>query len=149
MYASVCCLLQPCRCVGDPRQLWSPWHHGKGLGALLPHWPFGEEGEQRTCRTEFCEHSRDPRCTCRVNPGVKKDRDTRITGGMGRKDTKGEAEVCAKQLGAGELIAQSASCSWSCVCPAVHGLAPACAQQHCAEGQRSRHVSRSRWMERV
>lgn len=121
-----------------------------GWGALTSlTGPFGEEGEQRTCRTEFREHGRDPRCTRRVNPGVKKDRDPRITGGMGRKGTKGEAEVCAKQLGAGELMAQSASCSWSRACPAAHGLVPACAQQHCAEGQRSRHISRNRWTERV
>uniref|UniRef100_A0A803WGV3 protein-tyrosine-phosphatase n=1 Tax=Ficedula albicollis TaxID=59894 RepID=A0A803WGV3_FICAL len=53
---------------------------------------------------------------------------------MGRKDTKGEAEVYAKQLWAAEWMVQSASCSRSRACPAVYGLAPARAQQHCTAG---------------
>lgn len=91
---------------------------------------------ERACRTEFCDHGWNLRNTGRVKTDVKKkkSKDPRITGGLGRKDAKGEAEVCAKQLGAGELMAQSASCSWSCACPAVCWAAPACALQRCAEG---------------
>lgn len=43
--------------------------------------------------------------------------------------------MCAKQLGAEELMVQSASCSWSRVCSAAHQVAPACALQQCTEGQ--------------
>lgn len=78
-----------------------------------------------------------------------KDRDPKIIGATGRKDTKGEAEVYAKQLGAAEWMAQSASCSRSRACPAVFGLAPARAQQHCTAGQGSRHLCRERCMERA
>lgn len=115
----------------------------------ISYWPHEKEGEQRSCRTEICDHSWVPRSTNRVKPDVKKKKtktkSPRITRGLGRKDTKGEAEVCAKQLGAEELMVQSTSCSWSRVCSAAHQVAPACALQHRGPGDQGTYSETEWW----
>lgn len=66
---------------------------------------FGEEGEERSCRTEFCERRRDPRCTRRVNPGVEKRQGPKSNGGDGEERRKRRSRSVCKAARAGEPMA--------------------------------------------
>ena len=115
------------------------------LGALAGR--LGKKGNRERAALDFVSTARTRDALVESTLMSKKDGDLRITGGMGRKDAKGEAEVCAKQLGAGESMAQSASCSRSRARPPAHQIVPACAPVRCAEGRAPGHVSRDGRME--
>lgn len=73
----------------------------RGLGGGEHPWLLGKKGKRGRAELNFVSAAGTQDALVESTLVWKKDRDPRVTGGMGRKDAKGEAEVCAKQLGLG------------------------------------------------
>lgn len=88
--------------MGDPRQLWfGPLGTTARVGGGEHPWLLGKKGKRGRAELNFVNAAGTRDALVESTVVWKKDRDPRVTGGMGRKDAKGEAEVCAKQLGLG------------------------------------------------